>query len=231
MATGVSSAKSTTKTAWLEEGKALGERVSASGWEIGKWLVQGEEQFLGTVPTSKKAKHIYFANRRANWLSLYREAAEVTNLKDTTLRQYARVVRHGVRVDGLPFAHHIEVQRARTIDEKGKRHFHESAARDILNLAKEKGWTVAETRAEVVRRFPSPKVVETVLEKARRVLLDILRTVDGDDQLTFLEALAIELPLIREQVERERAVVIQRILNDGEGDDFDDSYLNPDFAF
>jgi hypothetical protein len=44
-----------TKAEWLEEGKALGARASESGWELGKWLVQGEEQFIGPVPSSKKA--------------------------------------------------------------------------------------------------------------------------------------------------------------------------------
>jgi transcription initiation factor TFIIIB Brf1 subunit/transcription initiation factor TFIIB len=67
------------------------------------------------VPTSKKAKRIYFANRRANWLALIREAAQVTNLTETTLRQYARVARHCVQVEGLSFGHHIEALRARTM--------------------------------------------------------------------------------------------------------------------
>jgi hypothetical protein len=209
-----------TKAEWRDEGKLLGERASASGWEIGTWLIRGEEAFLGTAPTNKKERRVYFARRRENWIAFMHEASTITNLADTTLRQYARVARHGVRVDGLPFAHHIEVQRCRPIDEKGKPRFSANAALEILNLAKENNWPVSKTRAEVVRRFPTPKVVETVLDKMRRVLSEILKTVEAGEQLMFLDALADELPLIREQVEKERTEAILRILNDD--DNFDD---------
>ncbi len=209
-----------TKAEWLEEGKALGARASDSGWEIGKWLVQGEEQFLGTAPSSKKAKRIYFANRRANWMALMREAAQVTNLSDTTLRQYASIVRKGVRVEGLSFSHHLEALRARTMQyvnpkRESELRFDHQAARDLLNLAKEKGWTAAETRAEAVRRFPTPKPVESVLQKAKRTLVEILKTVDGyNDKLEFLDALTAELSQVREQVSLEWDAEIQRIFNE-----------------
>ena len=223
-----------TKAEWLEEGKALGARASESGWELGKWLVQGEEQFIGPVPSSKKAKRTYFANLRANRRELYREAATVTNLKDTTLHQYARVVRHCVRVNGLSIGHHIEAQRARTMQyvnpKRGKElRFDHQAARDLLNLAKDKGWSVAETRKECSRRFPRPKAVETVLEKMKRTLKETLRTVDDFyNRLEFLDGLAAELSQIREQVSLEWDADIQRILSDDDCDDPD--HLNHDFA-
>ncbi|MGA2647817.1 MAG: hypothetical protein ABSF15_24215 [Candidatus Sulfotelmatobacter sp.] len=190
--------------------------------------MRGEKQFLGEVPTSKKKRRVYFANSRQNWEALMREASAATNLAEVTLRQYARVVRRGVRVKELSFGHHIEVQRCHYINEKGKRRFDGTVAREILTLAKEKGWVVSETRAECSSRFPTLKMVETALEKTKRIMSESLKTIDGADRLEFLDALAAELTLIREQVERERDVVILRILEDGEESD---PCLNPDFAY
>jgi hypothetical protein len=194
-----------TKAEWLEEGKALGERASTSCWEIGQWIVRGEEQFLDPKPTSKKALRKYYANRHANWLGLIREAEAATNLAEATLRKYTQVVRRGVRVDNLPFAHHIEVQRCLVTNEKGKRQFHSSSAWEILNLAKEKEWKVLDTRAEVQRRFPTARNVETILEKAKRFLRDILMTVDPKERLTFLEA-------VSEHVEEECTKAVVKLL-------------------
>ena len=143
-------------------------------------------------------------------------------------------MRHCVRVNGLSIGHHIEAQRARTMQyvnpKRGKElRFDHQAARDLLNLAKDKGWSVAETRAEAVRRFPTPKVVETVLEKTKRTLEEILKTIDGfSDRLEFLDGLAAELSQIREQVSLGWDAEIQRILEDGEESD---PCLNPDFAY
>jgi len=210
-----------TKAEWLDEGKALGARESILCWEIGMWMVRGEQQFIGTAPRSRKARRIFFANRRANWLSLMREAASVTNLTEATLRKYAQVARNGVRVDGVAFAHHIEVQRCRLPDEKGKPKFHSNSAWEILSLAKERDWRVADTRAEVQRRFPTPKVVETLREKARRFLLDRLKKVDPEKRLAFVDALADELPLVRERVETERTEPILQTLNGSDFYDFE----------
>jgi hypothetical protein len=214
-----------TKAEWLEEGKALGARASEAGWEIGTWLVRGEQAFLGTVPSSKKARRVYFSNRRANWLALMSEAAAATNLAEATLRKYAQVARNGVRVDGVHFSHHIEVQRCYVIDERDDRRFDANTAREILTHAKEKRWKVAETRAEVQRRFPTPKTVETAIEKARRFLLDILKTVGPEEQLAFLDALADELSLIRGSVDMERTEAIVRMLNS------DDTLNDPSMPF
>ena len=212
-----------TKAEWLAEGAALGARASEAGWEIGTWLVRGEQAFLGTAPNSKKQRRIYFANRRANWLALMREAEGVTNLAEATLRKYAQVARNGVRVDDVHFSHHIEVQRCFLIDEKDKRRFDANAALQILTRAKEQKWKVADTRAEVKRRFPTPKVVETLIEKTRRLLLDTLKTIEPSNHLMFLDALAEVLPLIREQVEQERNEAIWKIFNSD--DNFDDLSL------
>jgi hypothetical protein len=213
-----------TKAEWLAEGKELGESASSKCWEIGKWLVRGEEQFLGPVPTSKKARRAYFRNRHENWVTLMREAETATNLAEATLRKYAQVARNGVQVEGLPFAHHIEVQRAHFIDEKGKRKFDANAAQEILSLAKEKGWKVADTRAEVKSRFPSPKTVETAMEKTRRFLLEILKTIDLHDRITLLDVLTEEIPVIRERVDRECTEAILRIFN---ADDADEDGMQP----
>jgi hypothetical protein len=211
MATGMgsASAKLTTKAEWLAEGAALGARASTSSWEIGQWVVRGEERFLDPMPTSKKALRKYYANRNANWLGLIREAEAATNLAEATLRKYAQIVRRGVRVEGVHFSHHIEVQRCFLIDEKDRRRFDANAAQGILTLAKENGWKVAQTRAEVQRRFPTPKGVETALEKAKRVMLEILMTVDPQEQIAFLEALAQEI-----DAECNKAVV--KILESGD---------------
>jgi hypothetical protein len=210
-----------TKAEWLAEGKELGEAASKKCWEIGHWLVRGEEQFLGPVPTSKKARTVYFSNRRANWIALMREAETVTNLAEATLRKYAQVARNGVRVDGLPFAHHIEVQRCRPLDEKGQPRFSANTAQEILSLAKDRGWKVADTRAEVKRRFPTPKTVETVMEKTRKFLLEILKTIDPYNQLIFLDALTEEIPVVRERVDKEWTEAILRIF------DADDAFDDP----
>jgi hypothetical protein len=209
-----------TKEEWLAEGKELGERASSAGWEIGTWLVRGEQAFLGIVPTSKKARRVYFRNRREKWVALMREAETATNLAEATLRKYAQVARNSVRVDGLPFAHHIEVQRCRPIDEKGRPRFSANTAQEILNLAKEKGWKVADTRAEVKRRFPTPKTVETAMEKTRRFLLEILKTIDLSERITLLDALTEEIPVIKERVDREWTEAILKIFNTD--DAFDD---------
>jgi hypothetical protein len=152
-----------------------------------------------------------------------REAEGVTNLAEATLRKYAQVARNGVRVDGVHFSHHIEVQRCFLIDEKDKRRFDANAALQILTHAKEQKWKVADTRAEVKRRFPTPKVVETLIEKTRRLLLDTLKTIEPSNHLMFLDALAEVLPLIREQVEQERNEAIWKIFNSD--DNFDDPSL------
>ena len=156
-----------TKAAWLAEGKALGARASERDWEIGSWLVRGEQAFLPSAPTSKKARRVYFAQRMEKWLALVREAAAVTNLSETTLRQYSRVVRKVDRVEGVHFSHHIEVLRCRTIDEKGKPQFNACAAQEILHLAKKtKGWTVADTRAEAIQAFTSTTAGRTCHRKS-----------------------------------------------------------------
>jgi len=214
-----------TKAQWLDEGRELGARASDGGWEIGSWLVRGEQAFLPTEPTSKKARRVYFAQRREKWLALMNEAAKATNMADQTLRQYARVVRKVDRVDGLSFSHHIEALRCRPIDEKGKPQFNAYAAQELLHLADKEGWTVAETRAEAVRRFPTPKLVENAFQKAKRALLDILKTVDLDQRIDVIDALVEELPLIKEQVNRERDEAILKILVSNEP--FDEPFDDP----
>lgn len=194
--------KAKAKAAWLDEGRALGANASSSCWAVGRWLVRGEEQFLPEEPNSKKAKRIYFANRRENWEALIREASKVTNLSDSTLKQYARVVRRGAKVGGLSFAHHLEVQRSHFLNEKGKRRFDDSVASEILNLAKEKGWNVAQTRAEVQRRFPTAKIVEDAIIKAIRLLRDVLKTVEKDKQIEMLDFLSAELRVMKNDIEK-----------------------------
>ena len=157
-----------TKAAWLAEGKKLGANASENCWLIGEWLVAGEQTFLGTVPTSKKAKKKYFTARKANWEALMDDAAKVTGLRDNTLRQYARVVRRGLRVEALSFAHHLEAMRCHTVDAKtNKKNFDAVAAKKILQKAQARTWTVARTREEMQKQFPSAVPSnETPLQKA-----------------------------------------------------------------
>jgi hypothetical protein len=121
------------------------------------------------------------------------EAAEVTSLSESTLRQCRRVVRHGVRVEGLTFSHHVEVQRAHFFDAKEKRLFDGNAALEILNLAKENNWTIMQTRAEVQRRYPTSAAVESVVEKARRKLMEILASVCDQDYVAVIDELLAAL--------------------------------------
>ena len=212
-----------TKAEWLEEGKALGARASDSGWEIGKWLVQGEEQFLGTAPSSKKGEAYLLRKPSRKLDGTYARGSA----SHKSVRHYAApVCEHcpqgacGSR-DFL-FSHHLLKRYARRTMQyvnpkrESELRFDHQAARDLLNLAKEKGWTAAETRAEAVRRFPTPKPVESVLQKAKRTLVEILKTVDGyNDKLEFLDALTAELSQVREQVSLEWDAEIQRIFNEG----------------
>lgn len=173
------------KTEWLAEGAALGASANKAGWEIGRWLVHGERLFLTKKPTGKRALRAYYRVYRKEWEDLLAEAAKATNLAESSLRKYAKVVRRGVRVEGLAFAHHIEVMRAHYTDEKDKRRFDSNAATAILMLAKENNWTVAQTRAEVSRQFPTPNVTQDALYKIKR----ILDGVSEDQKRALIEAL------------------------------------------
>jgi hypothetical protein len=176
------------KEDWRAEGRRLGQNASEHAWEIGHWLCRGAELFLGEPsPTNKKERQLWHAQRRDNWNAFITEAAAITNLSDSALRQYARVVRNGVRVDDLTFTHHLEVQRAHRFDEKGKRRFDGMAALQILNLAKENKWKVAQTREEVQRRFPTTAAVESDVEKAKRLLTDLLDGLDIFEKYDLIE--------------------------------------------
>lgn len=180
------------KESWRAEGRLLGQNASDHAWEVGHWLCRGAELFLGEPSqTNKKKQSLWHARRRDNWNAFIAEAADITNLSDSALRQYARVVRHGVQVDGLKFSHHIEVQRAHRFDEKGIRRFDATAALQILNLAKENTWTVAQTRAEVQRRYPTSTATESSYEKAKRLLADVIVGLDifeKYDLIKFIES-------------------------------------------
>ena len=184
------------KTKWLDEGRELGTRANKAGWEIGRWLVRGEELFLDEKPTSKRALRAYYAVRREKWLALIRDAAKATNLADSSLRKYAQVVRRRVKVEGLSFAHHIEVMRAHYTDEKGNRGgFDSNAATAILMLAKDSNWTVAQTRAEVSRQFPTPNmnIAKDALDRIKR----ILNAVSADQKQALIEALETEIAAMK----------------------------------
>jgi hypothetical protein len=176
------------KEDWRAEGQRLGQNASKHAWEIGHWLCRGAELFLGEPSlTNRKERRLWHAQRRENLNAFIAEAADITNLSDSALRQYARVVRNGVRVDGLTFTHHLEVQRVHRFDEKGKRRFDGSAALQILNLAKENTWTVAQTREEVRRQFPATAAIESGVEKAKRLLTDLLDGLDIFEKYDLIE--------------------------------------------
>jgi hypothetical protein len=181
------------KEDWRAEGRKLGQSASSHAWEIGHWLCRGAELFIGEPSqTNKKERRLWHAQRRENWNAFIAEAADITNLSDSALRQYARVVRHGVRVDDLKFSHHIEVQRAHRVDEKGKRSFDGTAALQILNLAKENKWTVVQTREEVRRRFPTSTASTSSFEKAKRLLAD-LDIFEKYDLIAFIQSTLDEI--------------------------------------
>jgi hypothetical protein len=185
---------SLTKEQWRNEGRELSKSASSQSWAIGQWLYSGEELFLGhPSQTNKKEKKLWWARFRDMLKDYLAEAEAVTGLSESALRQCRRVVRHGVRVEGLSFSHHVEVQRAHIINEKGKRLFDSSAARTILNLAKENKWTVLQTRAEVQRQYPTPAPVESVVEKARRKLMEILSSVCDQDYVAVIDELLAAL--------------------------------------
>jgi hypothetical protein len=184
-----------TKTEWLAKGESIGATASNSCWEVAQWLHYGEEHFLPKRPTKggKKARQIYRANWRANWEALMVEASRATSLSEVTLRQYVRVARNNMRVEGLSFAHHIEACRAHRYNDKGKRIFCADGAFSILLLAKEKGWTVAETRREAQLRYPVATFEEPIINKARRALDEILKNTPLTARLEIFEQLAAEL--------------------------------------
>jgi hypothetical protein len=66
------------KADWLAEGKTLSTNASVSAFEIGHWLVRGEDMFLIKKPTgtSKKAWRAYWSAARADFDSLIRDAAK-----------------------------------------------------------------------------------------------------------------------------------------------------------
>jgi hypothetical protein len=189
-----------TKEQWRAEGRALSKSASDQSWEIGNWLCRGEELFLGhPSQTNKKERSLWFARRRDMLNAFMAEAHDVTSLSESTLRQCRRVVKHGVRVEGLMFSHHIEVQRAHYYDEKGKRRFDSAAAKKILNLAKENDWTVLQTRAEVQRQYPTSAAVESIRDRALRKLGEILAPYHDQDLMTVIDVLLTELQLMRER--------------------------------
>jgi hypothetical protein len=190
-----------TKPEWLAKGESIGATASNSCWEVAQWLHYGEEHFLPKRPTvgGKKAIKIYLANRRHNWEELIAEACRATSLSEVTLRQYVRVARNNMRVEGLSFAHHIEACRAKRYNDKGRRIFDAGGAFSILCLAKEKGWTVAETRREAQLRYPVATFPEPIINKARRALDEILKNTPLTARLEIFEQLADEL---REQIKQ-----------------------------
>jgi len=186
-----------TKNEWLSEGKELVERSSRSCWEIGEWFVRGEQLFLEQKPATKRALRRYYAARRVRWMELLQEASKNTNLKASTLRQYARVARNGVKVEGLSFAHHLEVQRVCFPDEKGRRLFDGSTAKDLLNLAQSNKWTVTDLRAEVQRRYPSLRPTHSALGKVIRAAQAAIKNEERPEQIKIIELLIAELLLIK----------------------------------
>ena len=187
-----------TKAEWIEKGKVLGATADVSCWAVGAWLVKGERSFLVKPPGNKKKIREYRWQRKAQWLQLMAEAAEITNLSESALRQYARVVRnfdHQFKVEGLSLAHHNETFRCKKESDRkaGKWVFDISAAHKILTEALEKKWTVAQTRAEARRLFPPAKRVESVIEKAHRLLWAVVDAMRQDEHSNIYDLLIGEL--------------------------------------
>jgi len=201
------------KLAWLEEGRELGAGASVSCWAVGEWLVKGERAFLEKMPTKggKKALRAYYARRGDEWLALIKEASEVTNLTETTLRQYARVVRNGVKMDGLPFAHHIEAQRAHYFDEKGKRHFDANGAWCRLQEAKEQGWSVARMRTEMQSKYPIKKDTASTVSRMVWQVKKTLAKLPVPERFEALDALAEELQRVRSNIQKEVTVTTEEL--------------------
>jgi hypothetical protein len=190
------------KSDWLAEGPALGKRGSDAAFEIGQWIVRGEKAFLIEEPKghNKKEWRAYWGIWRAGFNSLISEASKATNLAEKTLRQYALVVRRNAIVDGLEFAHHQEVMRCRYNNVQGdhtkaKLRFDRAEALEILMLAKENKWKVAETRAEVSRRYPRPTTltVEDAVFTIRHTFAKVFDKVPIEQRLELIEALRTEL--------------------------------------
>jgi hypothetical protein len=97
-------------------------------------------------------------------LALIREAALVTNLTETTLRQYARVARHCVQVEGLSFGHHIEGLRARTMQ------YSRAVEVDGINTARQATTRYGQVRP--VRKISSSPEMGTVV-------IQVLEGVEG----------------------------------------------------
>lgn len=188
-----------TKAEWLAKGEEIGRTASDDCFRIGEWLCFGEENFLPQRPTDggKKALRLYLANRRSAWEKLLSEASSATHLSETSLRQYARVVRRKVKVEGLTFAHHLEACRAHTVDEKGKRHFDATGALWILTKAKEQGWTVNQTRAEAQRQWPESARAVEPFDLVRSAMDKLLKGTSFTIRISIYEQLIADA---REQI-------------------------------
>jgi hypothetical protein len=142
------------KKEWLEQGRALGKDLSDKGWAIGDWLRHGHAEFIGQAPNSKKGRRVFFANLRDRQKKLNEEAAAVTGLTSSTLRQYhaiARLIPPLERVKGLSFTHHLALAHLpRKVDEFGENAcFDRSLAESILRQALDENWSVIKIRKHV----------------------------------------------------------------------------------
>lgn len=192
-----------TKEAWIAEGQSLSQNYSADSFKLGRWLLAGEAFYIGERPSTKKKLRGWREWVRDQKKVLIREAAQITNLKEGTVRQIYRVMKHGAIVEGLSFTHHTEVQRAHYFNEKGKRRFDYNAALNILNDAKQNNWTVQQVRAEMEQKYPTPENVKSVVEIARQQLAKILGSLSNiDDYDMVIDALLSALQAAKDDHSR-----------------------------
>jgi hypothetical protein len=113
---------------WKKLYKTLRKVQAALQWAVGDWVLYGE----------------------FTWGKTYAQMAEITGLKEKTLRDYAYVARSvemSIRIDKLTFAHH-QVVAALPPNQQAQ----------WLGWAAQENLTVAQLRAQI---FPRPKLTKT----------------------------------------------------------------------
>ena len=129
--------RKSTKTEWETYGEILRRVDEAKQWAIGDWLVDGKQHYGD---------------------GLYKRAAEITGLDESTLRTFASVAGRYellLRNNKLTYNHHKETASVKLIatDKKGKLYLSDEADKDkiaeLLGEAEKKGWSVVGLREQV----------------------------------------------------------------------------------
>ena len=129
--------RKSTRAEWENYGDLLRRVDEAKQWAIGDWLVDGKRHYGD---------------------GLYKRAAEITGLDESTLRTFASIAGRFellLRNNKLTYNHHKEAGSIKQIaqDKKGKLYLSDKADKDtiaeLLGKAEKQGWSVVQLREQV----------------------------------------------------------------------------------